>query len=122
MGHHFTKFDASIPGHVFDADAARDDFNEHRHYIEDGVVRWSSNDSVPPRDLLSDWFEAGCISKGTLRASLEARSADLDAFCAEYRKAQANRKPSAEEMFEMRAAFGPGAEVVDVISGRRIQL
>lgn len=29
---------------------------------------------------------------------------------------------SAEEMFEMRAAFGKGTKVVDVISGRTIQL
>jgi hypothetical protein len=120
MGHHFTKFDSSVPGNVFDADAAWADFGEHRHYIVDGVVRWSSNDSVPPADLLSDWFEAGCISKGTLRASLEARDVDTAAFCAEYRRRQP-AQPSAEELFEMRAAFG-GAEVVDVISGRRVRL
>jgi len=121
MGHHFTKFDASVPGHVFDADAARDDFNEHRHYIEDGVVRWSSNDQVPPRDLLNDWCEAGCISKGTLRVSLEARDADLTAFMEEYRRRQP-AQPSGEEMFGLRANFEPGTEVVDVISGRRVRV
>lgn len=121
MGHHYTRFDSSVPGHVFDADKARADFDEHRHYIVDGVVRWSSNDQVPPRDLLSDWFEAGCISKGTLRASMEARDADLTAFVAEYKRCQPSR-PSDEEMYELRANFEPGTEVVDVISGRRIRL
>ena len=28
-------------------------------------------------------------------------------------------EPSGEEAFEMRAAFGPGVEVVDVFTGRR---
>ena len=28
--------------------------------------------------------------------------------------------PSNEKMFEMRAAFGPGVEVVDVLSGRKV--
>jgi hypothetical protein len=43
-------------------------------------------------------------------------------WIAEYRKAQMNRQPSAEEIFEMVAAFGPGAEVVDVITGQKIVL
>lgn len=41
---------------------------------------------------------------------------------AEYRKARENYVPSAEEMFEMQAAFGPGATVVDVITGQRFQV
>ena len=36
----------------------------------------------------------------------------------EYKRNQTG--PSAEEMFEMRAAFGPDVEVVDVISGRKV--
>lgn len=43
---------------------------------------------------------------------------DVQAILAEYCEARKNHKPSAEEMFEMQAAFGPGAEVVDVITGQ----
>jgi hypothetical protein len=34
----------------------------------------------------------------------------------------ANHVPSSEELFEMRAAFGEGAEVVNVLTGRRTTL
>lgn len=43
---------------------------------------------------------------------------DIQKVLAEYREARKNHTPSAEEMFEMRAAFGPGAEVVDIITGQ----
>lgn len=120
MTHHF-KYDASIPGHVFDADAARASFAEGRHYMDGYVVRWRSNDSVPPADLLEDWYRVDCIDMTTLKMSQKARDAEVAAFCASYRRRQAAR-PSSEELFEMRAAFGPGAEVVDVVSGRRVRL
>lgn len=35
-----------------------------------------------------------------------------------YIEARKNHVPSSEELFEMRAAFGPGAKVVDVITGQ----
>jgi hypothetical protein len=43
------------------------------------------------------------------------------AYCEEFAAAyHAMRpEPSGEEAFEMRAAFGPGVEVVDVFTGRR---
>jgi hypothetical protein len=40
----------------------------------------------------------------------------------DYRKRQRNVKPSNEELSEMRAAFGEGTEVVNIITGRRTQL
>ena len=43
-------------------------------------------------------------------------------WIAEYREARKNYEPSAEEIFEMVAAFGPGAEVVDAITGQKIVL
>jgi hypothetical protein len=44
-----------------------------------------------------------------------------DQFFAAYREAQAKRPVSDEERFNARAAYGPGVEVVDVISGRRFR-
>jgi hypothetical protein len=76
-----------------------------------GVYRWKTNNSVPPEDILNN---AG-LDAPTLARCKAARSTDLDQFMAKYRKAQAGRQPSAEERFEMRAAFGPGVEVVNVI-------
>jgi hypothetical protein len=52
-----------------------------------------------------------------------AKNADDSAFVARYREAQAAAgPPSHEQLAEMRNAFGEGAVVVDVISGRTIQL
>jgi hypothetical protein len=44
---------------------------------------------------------------------------DKDKFLADYKKARANRsaEAKAEELFEMRAAFGEGQEVVNIITG-----
>ena len=53
-------------------------------------------------------------------ATRAARDEEVSKFAAEYKKNQS--APSQEEIFEMRAAFGEGAKVVDVISGQVIQL
>jgi hypothetical protein len=113
----FTKF---VEGKwVLDVSKARAEFQKAR-VSGSGVVRWKSNDRVPPQDCLDEFAEAGC--EFNMVASVRAREADDREFFAEYRRQQASRQPSAEELFEMRAAFGEGAEVVDVITGRRIKL
>ena len=50
-----------------------------------------------------------------------AYQAYLDRVFSDYRAARARRTPEqiAEEAYEMRAAFGPGIEVVNVITGER---
>lgn len=53
-------------------------------------------------------------------ATRAARAEEIRIFTQEYKKNQS--APSQEEIFEMRAAFGEGAEVVDVISGQIIKL
>ena len=55
-------------------------------------------------------------------ATVEAREIETAESLKKYRESQKNHKPSAEELYEMRAAFGTGTTVVDVITGRRIRL
>lgn len=43
-------------------------------------------------------------------------------FFAEYRERMKNHKYSNEELYEMRAAFGAGTEVVNIITGKKIKL
>jgi len=81
-----------------------------------GVVRWDSNGNVPPVDCVDVIAEFDSRVKVT-RTTME-RNRDTDAFVARYREARRNYVPSAEEQFEMRAAFGPGETVVDVITGQ----
>ncbi len=85
---------------------------------EDGVWRWVSSNNVPFEDMLECWN----LSQETLDKCIEARERDTSEFLTDYRKQMENYEPSAEEMYEMRAAFGEGEEVVNVITGKTIQL
>jgi len=57
-------------------------------------------------------------------AQREARKGHLDETVAQYREARAAMTPEqrAEEIAEMRASFGPGGKVVNVITGEITQL
>lgn len=86
-------------------------------YLDDeGVYRWISNDQVPFDDLL----EAAGVAPETRQTCREAREAGYAALTKRL-KAQ-DAAPDAEQLFEMRAAFGEGTTVVNVITGRRTKL
>lgn len=80
--------------------------------ITAGVIRWNSNDRVPPADCVA---LAEHVLAVDLSASAAAREADLQDFLAAYRAAYTG--PSAEERAEARAAMGPGVEMVNAITG-----
>jgi len=84
----------------------------------DGIRRWRSNNSVPPQDCLENMD----LTAEEIERSAKVRSQELDVFLAEYRKAMEDHVPSAEELYEMRAAFGEGATVVNVITGQETVL
>ena len=86
----------------------------------DGVVRWTSNNRVMPKDcreILSHTAYRDLFSEEASRAAEDAETA---AFLESYRKNYTG--PSEEEKAEMRAAFGTGSTVVDVITGKQIRL
>ena len=86
----------------------------------DGVVRWMSNNRVMPKDcreILSHTVYRDLFNEDASRAAEEAETA---AFLDSYRKSY--KGPSEEEKAEMRAAFGTGSTVVNVITGERIRL
>lgn len=74
------------------------------------------------RVIMNDLLEQLCMvtDKVSETATRTAREAEDRAFLAEYR-AQ-HRVLSAEEPAEMRATFGEGATVVDVLTGEKIKL
>lgn len=78
-----------------------------------GVLYWRANGAVVPPHVYKD-AELDCPA-----AQRTAYEKQERAFIAEYRRVQGKRKPSAEEMHEMRAAFGPGKTLVNVLTGRR---
>ena len=94
----------------------------YEDYSQPGVIRWCSNDRCVPLDICERmyWYN--------MDAQRTAYEAETVAFITSYRKAQAEfdarTDPEAdairaEQAAERRAAFGPGEEVVDVITGRR---
>ena len=84
---------------------------------ENGVAR-----NCIGRALMDDMLEklALVTDKADRSATEAARAAENAEFLEEYRR---NRKPhSAEEIAEMRSAFGNGTKVVDIITGETITL
>ena len=91
----------------------REDFETGKITVdENGVAR-----NRIGRILMSDLLEKLTYITDKVEA---AREAETDAFLESYRKA--NHRRSAEELSEMRAAFGTGTTVVDIITGERIRL
>lgn len=88
--------------------------------VEDGIVRWKSNNQVPPTEILEFWKYIGY--EFDYDRSLEVREKEQNEFLEKYRESQKNRRYTEEEIYEMRAAFGEGATVVDIISGKKIKL
>lgn len=100
-----------------DAYDARDKFYEDA-YVEDGVVRWKSNDRIPHDDMLEKMEYMGCEFDRI--KSNDVRDQEVAAELAELRKQK--HIHTEEELNEMRAAFGPGATVVNVLTGEKIKL
>jgi len=95
-------------------------YEEGKITIEDGVAYNSIHNVVI--EEVAEALEEAIGSKINVKATNEARSEESRKFIEGYRKQQANRKISDEERFEMESAFGRGAEVVDVLTGRIIKL
>jgi len=79
------------------------------------VLRWESNDRCVPMDIMeaSDWFHID-----SHRQTLNTEQAESIAAYIESRK-HISDEQRAEEAFERRAAFGPGEEIVNVLTGER---
>jgi hypothetical protein len=81
-----------------------------------GLLRWSMGNAVPA----GTWKDA---YGRPMPAALQKRYDEhTSAVIAKYVKSQKGREVSAEERFEMRAAFGPGTEVVNVFTGRKVRV
>lgn len=86
-----------------------------------GIARWASNSRPLFADTVALIVALGFGEGIDPAATARAQEKDTAAFLAQYR-ATHPAEPDAEQLHEMRAAFGPGATVVDVISGRTTQL
>jgi len=66
----------------------------------------------------------GMVDAITVETTRIVEREETDRFIEEYKKNRANRSAEeiAEERYEMRAAFGPGETVVNVLTGERTEL
>jgi hypothetical protein len=82
-----------------------------------GVGRWLSNGNAMPEDcaMFAEFLGLPVKIEQQRKAIAEEARASFDV----YRAARANMtaEQRAEEAAERRAAFGPGVEVVDVLTG-----
>lgn len=83
--------------------------------ITDGVARWTTNGQCPFRDMTERMRAAGLPVD--VEKTEAARAVDTDRFLEDYRRTM-DRPATTEEVFELRAAFGPGRVVVNIITGR----
>ena len=85
---------------------------------ENGAISWRSNGRYLPDDYCEKLEFAGYpFSREATKA---AREAQVSQELAEYRRNYCG--PSAAEMDEMRAAFGEGTTVVNVLTGQKVRL
>jgi hypothetical protein len=83
-----------------------------------GFVRFESNDNIPFADYLEENHPE--LSAEQIEAHKAQREEDNMKWINEvYIPAQQNKseEQKAEEAFEMRAAFGPGEKIVNIITG-----
>lgn len=109
-------------GHFFYKEALKkiDLFDNEAYVNKDGVVRWKSNNSVPPDELLELWQYSN--KEFSYENSIAIRELETSTFLAEYRRQREENGYSEEELIEMKNAFGEDAVVVDVITGEKIRL
>jgi hypothetical protein len=88
-------------------------------YTDDnGIIRWKSNDQIPFADKLEEFG----LSSYEIKVHTDLRNNEVSAFIRDvYIPARENmtEEQKAEEAAERRAAFGPGEEVINVITGER---
>ena len=88
------------------------------------VLKWVSNDRCIPNDIMLDLLRYGMVNAVTVATTRIVEREETDRFIEEYKKNRANRSAEevAEERYEMRAAFGPGETVVNILTGERTEI
>ena len=86
----------------------------------DGAYRWLSNGHPAPSDCVRMGVRLGLADGSRLAEHEATRAADSAAALEAYRRNWT--PPTGEVLAEMRAEFGDGAEMIDVLSGKRFRL
>jgi hypothetical protein len=93
---------------------------QNRMYIFKNVVYWKNTDKEVPDDIaiLMAYLEIEIDGQFiNLKKHIEQRNETVACELEEMRKEEMNKQYSDEEMFEMRATFGKGKKIVNVLTG-----
>lgn len=90
--------------------------------IENNVIRWKSNNNIPPKTILYSFLHLNYVTEYDVENSLKVYQIEMEQKLKEYKEMMKTYIYSDEELYEMKAAFGKGTTVVNVISGSKIQL
>jgi hypothetical protein len=128
-GTEMTRFQRELNGELgtFWKDRAKKELERIQEEFETGKITVDKDGiarNCIGRILMDDMLEklAYITDEADAEATRTAREEETAAFFESYRKANRNRRRSAEELHEMRAAFGTGTTVVDIITGERVRL
>ena len=91
--------------------------DSNRIVVKAGVVRWISSDNVPFDDMLEKCEAEGKITSRERALSNKVRSEEAAVAIQNYIDRNRGRALSDEERYEMRAAFGAGAQVTNFLTG-----
>ena len=122
-----TRFEREITGTLgaYWKASAEKELDELRRDLANGQITIDENGiarNCIGRVLMDDLLEklAYITDEVNVEATHAAHEAEVARELEEYRR---NKKPAtAEEIAEMRAAFGPGAKVTDILTGETITL
>ena len=122
-----TRFERELSGALGDywKKSAEKELTKIREELEQGLITIDENGVARNRIgrvLMSDLLEKLTFITDAVdaKATAKARDEEVSRSLSAYR---ANRKPvNEEEKNEMRAAFGKGQTVVDILTGERITL
>ena len=122
-----TRFEREISGALgqYWKESAEKELNELRRELASGQITIDENGvarNCIGRVLMDDLLEklTYVTNKANVEATHAAHEAEVARDLEEYRR---NRKPAtAEEIAEMRTAFGSGTKVIDVLTGETITL
>ena len=122
-----TRFMANLNGHFGDywKKDAEKELQRVREELDNGEITIDENGvarNCIGRALASDMIEKVALVTDLIDmdATQRARDKEVDESIAEYRR---NARPATqEELMEMRAAFGPGETVVDILTGQTYYL
>lgn len=122
-----TRFEQEISGHLgefWQKDAEKEvqkavaEADRNAVVDENGAISWKSNGRYLMDDFCEKLEYAGY--NFSREATKNARQLQVAKELDDYRKNW--KEPSEEEKEEMRKEYGAGTTIVDVLSGRKIQL